>query len=63
MYEHSGWTPYVGALDVQVVFGDHHSMGLESDLRVLGGKLRAVVEHAESNIRQRTRDVGRAVRR
>jgi thioesterase domain-containing protein len=53
VFEDNGWTPYVGSLDVLEVPGDHDSMVLEPNVRVLVRKLREIVEDAEARLRQR----------
>ncbi len=56
VFEDNGWTDHVGSLDVQEVPGDHDSMVLEPNVRVLARKLRAVVERAEAKMRRRARE-------
>jgi thioesterase domain-containing protein len=42
------WTPWVsGGIDVHVVTGDHDSLVLEPSVRVLGARVRAVLEGAQ----------------
>jgi acyl transferase domain-containing protein/thioesterase domain-containing protein/acyl carrier protein len=53
VFPDNGWTPYVGAIDVHEVPGDHDSMVLEPNVRVLVRKLREVIEEAEARLRQR----------
>ena len=53
VYEDNGWTPYVRGLDVFEVPGDHDSMVLEPNVRVLARKMREVIERAEAELRQR----------
>ncbi len=60
VFPDNGWTPYVSALDVFEVPGDHDSMVLEPNVRVLARKLREVVDETESKLRQRAVDVLRA---
>ncbi|MBX3272370.1 MAG: SDR family NAD(P)-dependent oxidoreductase [Sandaracinaceae bacterium] len=60
VFEDNGWTPYVGHLDVFEVPGDHDSMVLEPNVRVLAGRLRAVIEGAENELRARARERARA---
>ncbi|MCA9609269.1 MAG: KR domain-containing protein, partial [Myxococcales bacterium] len=56
VFEDNGWTPHVGQLDVFEVPGDHDSMVLEPNVRVLAGRLRAVIEAAENELRARSRE-------
>jgi thioesterase domain-containing protein len=45
---HNHWKPYVtGGIDVHVVPGDHDSMVLEPNVRVLAEKLRTCLEDAQ----------------
>jgi thioesterase domain-containing protein len=45
---HNHWRPFVsGGIDVHVVPGDHDSMVLEPNVRVLAEKLRACLEDAQ----------------
>ena len=53
VYEDNGWTPHVRGLDVFEVPGDHDSMVLEPNVRVLARKMREVIERAEADLRQR----------
>lgn len=48
IYEDNGWPPYVGQLDVYEVPGNHDSMVLEPNVRVLAAKLRQCIDVAES---------------
>ncbi|MCB9656332.1 MAG: KR domain-containing protein [Sandaracinaceae bacterium] len=52
VYEDNGWSPYVRAVHVSEVPGDHDSMVLEPNVRVLARQLRAVVEAAENQLRR-----------
>ncbi len=52
VFEDNGWTPYVRQMDVYEVPGDHDSMVLEPNVRVLARKLREVVEDAEARARR-----------
>jgi acyl transferase domain-containing protein/thioesterase domain-containing protein/acyl carrier protein len=51
VFDDNGWTPYVGRLEVTEVPGDHDSMVLEPNVRVLAAKLRDIIEIAESGVR------------
>ncbi|MCB9592019.1 MAG: SDR family NAD(P)-dependent oxidoreductase [Sandaracinaceae bacterium] len=59
VFEDNGWTPHVGHLDVIEVPGNHDSMVLEPNVRVLAGRFRAVIEAAENELRARSRDRAR----
>jgi acyl transferase domain-containing protein/thioesterase domain-containing protein/acyl carrier protein len=48
LYPDNGWTPHVSELSVYEVPGDHDSMVLEPNVRVLAEKLRACIDEAES---------------
>lgn len=52
VYPDNGWSSYVRSLDVYEVPGDHDSMVLEPNVRVLARKLRDVIEEAELRVRQ-----------
>jgi acyl transferase domain-containing protein/thioesterase domain-containing protein len=56
----NGWTPHVGELVVAEVPGDHDSMVLEPNVRVLARRIRERVEAAEAKLRSRTRAVREA---
>jgi thioesterase domain-containing protein len=47
IYRDNGWTPYVDAVDIRHVPGDHDSMVLEPNVRVLAAKMRQAIEAAE----------------
>jgi acyl transferase domain-containing protein/thioesterase domain-containing protein/acyl carrier protein len=47
----NGWTPYVAELRVHEVPGDHDSMVLEPNVRVLAARLRAAILAAEQAMR------------
>ena len=47
IYHDNGWTPIVKRVDVFEVPGDHDSMVLEPNVRVLAAKLRQCIEAAE----------------
>jgi acyl transferase domain-containing protein/thioesterase domain-containing protein/acyl carrier protein len=53
IYEDNGWPPYVGHLDVYEVPGNHDSMVLEPNVRVLAVKLRQCIEKADKKTRKR----------
>jgi acyl transferase domain-containing protein/thioesterase domain-containing protein len=57
VYEDNGWTPYVKSIDVFEVPGDHDSMVLEPNVRVLVRKLREVIDETEQRLRQRPVDL------
>lgn len=44
---HNGWLPYVPTIDVIEVPGDHDSMVLEPNVRVLSAQMRRVLDEAE----------------
>ena len=48
IYHDNGWGPFVDNVDVFEVPGDHDSMVLEPNVRVLAARLRACIEDAES---------------
>jgi acyl transferase domain-containing protein/thioesterase domain-containing protein len=48
IYADNGWGPYVGAVEVFEMPGDHDSMVLEPNVRVLAARLRACIEKAET---------------
>jgi hypothetical protein len=48
IYHDNGWGPYVAKVDVCQVPGDHDSMVLEPNVRVLAARLRASIEQAEA---------------
>ena len=48
VFEDNGWTPFVREVVVAEVPGDHDSMVLEPNVRVLARRLREVVEQAEA---------------
>lgn len=48
VFEDNGWTPHVSDLLVQEVPGDHDSMVLEPNVRVLAEKLRKCIDKAEA---------------
>lgn len=54
VYEDNGWTPYVQSIEVFEVPGDHDSMVLEPNVRVLARQLREVIEEAEGKMRQQS---------
>ncbi|MGE3635990.1 MAG: KR domain-containing protein, partial [Sandaracinaceae bacterium] len=56
VYADNGWTKYVGSLDVEEVPGDHDSMVLEPNVRVLAARFRQAIERAEDGLRRRSRD-------
>ncbi|HEY8427381.1 MAG TPA: thioesterase domain-containing protein, partial [Sandaracinaceae bacterium] len=60
VYEDNGWTPYVREIDVFEVPGDHDSMVLEPNVRVLARKLREVIDEAEARTRPRPVELGAA---
>ncbi len=53
IYEDNGWPPYVNDLDVYEVPGNHDSMVLEPNVRVLAVKLRQCIEAADPKTRKR----------
>jgi acyl transferase domain-containing protein/thioesterase domain-containing protein len=54
IYEDNGWPSYVGDLDVYEVPGNHDSMVLEPNVRVLAVKLRQCIERADVKTRKRS---------
>ena len=53
VYEDNGWGPHVGRIDVFEVPGDHDSMVLEPNVRILANRLRRFLDEAEEDFRQR----------
>jgi thioesterase domain-containing protein/NAD(P)-dependent dehydrogenase (short-subunit alcohol dehydrogenase family)/acyl carrier protein len=53
IYQDNGWPPYVDHLDVYEVPGNHDSMVLEPNVRVLASKLRQAIENADPKTRKR----------
>jgi thioesterase domain-containing protein len=53
IYKDNGWPPYVDHLDVYEVPGNHDSMVLEPNVRVLASKLRQAIENADPKTRKR----------
>jgi acyl transferase domain-containing protein/thioesterase domain-containing protein/NAD(P)-dependent dehydrogenase (short-subunit alcohol dehydrogenase family)/acyl carrier protein len=53
IYKDNGWPPYVDQLDVYEVPGNHDSMVLEPNVRVLASKLRQAIEKADPKTRKR----------
>lgn len=51
IYEDNGWPRYVESLDVFEVPGDHDSMVLEPNVRVLAAKLRECIDAADPKMR------------
>lgn len=51
VYHDNGWGPFAGGIDVHEVPGDHDSMVLEPNVRVLAVKLRECIEAVESGSR------------
>lgn len=60
LHEDNGWTPHVGHVDISEVPGDHDSMVLEPNVRVLARRLRKVIEAAEAKMRARPADAASA---
>jgi thioesterase domain-containing protein len=50
VFEDNGWGPHVGHVDVHEVPGDHDSMVLEPNVRVLAARLRRCIQEAESRV-------------
>lgn len=48
VFEDNGWSPFVAAVQVAEVPGDHDSMVLEPNVRVLARQLRAVIQASEA---------------
>ena len=53
IYPDNGWGDWVAELEVHEVPGDHDSMVLEPNVRVLVGRMRQAIEEAEAVLRQR----------
>ena len=53
VYPDNGWTPHVERVDVHEVPGDHDSMVLEPNVRVLAARLRRTIEEVEASVRTR----------
>lgn len=53
IYHDNGWSRHVADVEVQVVPGDHDSMVLEPNVRVLGARLRKAIEQAEADFKTR----------
>jgi len=53
VYADNGWAPYVDHVDVHEVPGDHDSMVLEPNVRVLAARLRRAIEDVEAHGRVR----------
>jgi acyl transferase domain-containing protein/thioesterase domain-containing protein len=53
IYKDNGWPPYVDHLNVYEVPGNHDSMVLEPNVRVLASKLRQAIENADPRTRKR----------
>jgi thioesterase domain-containing protein len=49
VFHDNGWGPYVERVDVHEVPGDHDSMVLEPNVRVLAAKLRKCIQAIEAN--------------
>jgi len=43
----NGWSPLVDSIDVHIVPGDHDSMVLEPNVRVLATELRTIIEESD----------------
>ncbi|HPG27649.1 MAG TPA: hypothetical protein PLW10_18590, partial [Myxococcota bacterium] len=48
VYEDNGWTPWVASLDVTEMPGDHDSMVLEPNVRVMAARLRTLLAEVEA---------------
>jgi thioesterase domain-containing protein/acyl carrier protein len=55
VFPDNGWGPYVGRLDVNEVPGNHDSMVLEPNVRVLATKLQASIHAVEQSARRARR--------
>jgi acyl transferase domain-containing protein len=53
LYEDNGWTPWCKRVDVTEVPGDHDSMVLEPNVRVLAMRMRSAIETAQEEPRSR----------
>ena len=49
LFHDNGWSPYAAKLSIHEVPGDHDSMVLEPNVRVLAEKLRALIDSVEDN--------------
>ena len=58
IYHDNGWSPYVEDVKVIEVPGDHDSMVLEPNVRVLATQLRDVIDTAESGTIRESRMTG-----
>ena len=61
VFPDNGWGPHVGRVDVHEVPGDHDSMVLEPNVRVLASKLRRAIQAAEAGAPDPARADGRHV--
>jgi len=50
IFHDNGWTPLVESIAVHIVPGDHDSMVLEPNVRVLATELRIIIEEADANL-------------
>ena len=53
VYEDNGWGQHVAQIDVYEVPGDHDSMVLEPNVRIVAGRMRKFLDDAEEEFRQR----------
>jgi thioesterase domain-containing protein len=53
VWEDNGWSPYCESIEVHEMPGDHDSMVLEPNVRVMAERLRACIEAAEARLPQR----------
>ena len=58
VWEDNGWSPYCRDIEVYEMPGDHDSMVLEPNVRVMAEQLRACIDEAESRVRSRVAAVG-----
>ena len=54
MFPDNDWTRYAPGLDIYEVPGDHDSMVLEPNVRVLANRIRRVLEKADQTVRTQT---------
>jgi acyl transferase domain-containing protein/thioesterase domain-containing protein len=54
VYEDNGWGPWCRRVDVTEVPGDHDSMVLEPNVRVLAARMRSAIERVTHALHQRT---------
>ena len=58
LYPDNGWSPFVETLEIREVPGDHDSMVLEPNVRVLASHVREAIDRATAVRRRRRRETG-----